>query len=148
MSERSELNADPLAEKLGRFTPDTAGFDRDALLFQAGRASVGPRRFWPLLAGALAISQAATLLFFLGRTPQPSMPEEAEPRELAPILESAPALPTPSPAPAPESRKWSYRRPLLTGDLNDLPSEEPAGNSAVPDRPMTIMAMFSAYSVE
>lgn len=53
---------EPLPELLARFTPKEAGLDRDALLFEAGRASVRPSRTWQALAGFLAATQTATLL--------------------------------------------------------------------------------------
>ena len=45
-------------ERLGRFTPDGSGIDRDALLFAAGRASVKPDRRWQSVAGLLALIAA------------------------------------------------------------------------------------------
>jgi hypothetical protein len=54
-------------EQLAKFTPDSSGLDREALLFRAGQESIRRQRFWPALACALAVTQAATLAFLLVR---------------------------------------------------------------------------------
>lgn len=60
-----DLSRDPLVHKLARFTPTSAGIDRDAMLFAAGRASApGPVK-WKLLAGLLCLSQLVTIAFLL-----------------------------------------------------------------------------------
>lgn len=143
MSEPSRLNGDSLAEKLGRFTPDTTGFDRDALLFQAGRASAHPRRLWPTVAGFLTLSQAATLLFFLGRVPeQPS-----------PSVVNVPKNESPSPdfdwrsAPASDdARQFPYRRALLSGNLDELPVEKTSDNVSIPDKVLSVLSIASFLS--
>src|SRR6185369_6958524 len=53
--------SEPVSERLSRFTPDASGLDRDALLFEAGRASARPSWRWKGLAAALAASQLLTL---------------------------------------------------------------------------------------
>jgi hypothetical protein len=65
----------PFAERLSRFTPDTAGLDREALLFAAGRASARADRRWIGVAAALAVSQLLTLAILWHR-PTPSTPAE------------------------------------------------------------------------
>jgi hypothetical protein len=95
--------SEPLAERLSRFTPDSAGLDRDALLFAAGRASVRPSRRWMALAGALAASQLITLAC-LWPTASPS-----------PAITAA-ALPEPSPAP---TAPIPLRDPSELGMLRD-----------------------------
>jgi hypothetical protein len=60
MSQSNELN-DPI-DRLSQFTPDLGGFDRDALLFAAGKNSARPNRFWIVVAGILLVSQSITLL--------------------------------------------------------------------------------------
>jgi hypothetical protein len=82
--------SEPLAERLSRFTPDSSGLDRDALLFAAGRASARPNRRWVALAAALAASQVLTLVSLW---PPAKAPEPAPP--------AAFALPGPSDAPPP-----------------------------------------------
>jgi hypothetical protein len=153
MSEPSEMSNNPaadaarlaetagLAEKLGRFTPDTSGLDRDALLFQAGQASVHPRRLWPMLAGFLALSQAATLLFFLTREPEQASPRTA----LVPKDEAAAPQTDPIVAPVSEQpRSLSYSRALLTGDLDDLPDPKTTYAAAAPDKVLTVRSMSSS----
>ena len=66
MSDSTNLNPDPTSERLGRFTPDASALDRDAILFAAGKASVGSSRFWPCLTGLLGTSQAITLFLLFG----------------------------------------------------------------------------------
>src|SRR5437667_425569 len=43
-----DLTRDPLLQNLARFTPATAGIDRDAMLFAAGRASAPKPYGWKL----------------------------------------------------------------------------------------------------
>jgi hypothetical protein len=117
--------SEPLADRLKRFTPDGAALDRDALLFQAGRASVRPRRGWMLLALALAFSQAAMLAVFWPR-PVPSVgPARVEPAQ--PPAE--PLAPTPSPDPS----EWLTLNRQVFAET-DLPSGGLAG-PLVPDEP-------------
>jgi hypothetical protein len=58
--------SDALTRLLSRLTPD-GGVDRDALMYQAGRASVPSPARWKALAAALALTQAVTLLMLLAR---------------------------------------------------------------------------------
>jgi hypothetical protein len=89
--------SEPLIERLGRFTPDSSGLDRDALLFAAGRASARPGRWWVGLAGLLAVSQALTLVLLCSRhehslaTPGPA-PTPPVVNEPAPSGSEPPAL--------------------------------------------------------
>lgn len=114
--------SEPLAEHLSRFTPDATGLDRDTLLFAAGLASVRTNRNWQALAGALALSQALTLVILWPRTPSspPSVPVIASNLSRA---ESRPA-----PLPEPDPSEWSVlRQHLFDADFDKLtpPSEEP-----------------------
>ncbi len=123
--------SDPLAERLSRFTPDAAGLDRDALLFAAGRASVRPRRAWPVLAGALALGQALTLAL-LWPKPTPAGGDGAEPSPPA-FLEPS----SPSPA-APEA--WALSRRLPADSEEELPLPSFADASA-DDPPLRAFAL-------
>jgi hypothetical protein len=60
--------SEPFLERLSRFTPDSRGLDRDALLFAAGRASARPNRGWKSLASALAVTQLFSLVALWPRT--------------------------------------------------------------------------------
>jgi hypothetical protein len=132
-----------LAETLGRFTLDTIGFDRDALLFQAGQASVHPRRLWPMLAGLLAMSQAATLLFFLTRSPEQATP----PIVAVPGNESPSPVVEPRSTPSPDDRQQlAYRRALLRGDLDNMPMEKPTDTPSVRDKVLTVLSISSVLS--
>ena len=53
--------SEPFLERLSRFTPETGGLNRDALLFAAGRRSARPNRGWIALAAALAGTQTLSL---------------------------------------------------------------------------------------
>jgi hypothetical protein len=92
---------DPLTDALAKFTP-VAGFDRDALLFEAGRRSARPSRRWPAVAGLLAVSQVVTLVALWPRTPQvtptPGPAETTVPEFVVP--------------PSPPSEIWTAGSPL------------------------------------
>jgi hypothetical protein len=60
--------SEPFLERLSRFTPDSRGLDRDALLFAAGRTSARPNRGWKSLASALAVTQLFSLVILWPRT--------------------------------------------------------------------------------
>jgi hypothetical protein len=78
-------------DTLKGFTPDGSGLDRDALLFEAGRASAGsPARAWGVVA-LLALSQALTLGLCLLRSPErPAVPGEPPPPSLSPAQQDGP----------------------------------------------------------
>jgi hypothetical protein len=145
MHEEPELNSDPLTEKLGRFTPDLSGLDRDALLFQAGRASAGrQRRLWPALAGLLALSQAATLLFFLTRVTESSptvVVIRTDPGGSAAVKDSPPDSPQ-------EPSQWSYRRAVMTGDIDDLPPLKRDEASVTPPHVLTVLSTANLPPIE
>ena len=103
--------SEPIAERLSRFTPDSGGLDRDALLFAAGRVSARSSRPWKAVAAALAVSQLLTLEFLWPRTrTDPPMPP------ISPLV----VAPSP-PIPAPESSQpWLLSWRLLN-DQGDLP---------------------------
>jgi hypothetical protein len=115
--------SESLPERLGCFTPDASGLDRDALLFDAGRASVRPNRGWRLLAGALAASQLLTLALLWPRGQEPIAP----PSDPGPV-----AVPEVSDEPPHPSERWVLRERLLAG--GKLPPPEPV-ESLVPDGP-------------
>lgn len=111
--------------KLAQFTPTPAGFDRDTLLFNAGRASVR-RRWWlvPVVA-LLAITQAVTLVVLWPAGPptlSPVAPEVSTPRSDGN---------EPSPIPANSLAQWNqYIRtdgelPPLANSLDLKPDHAP-----------------------
>ena len=65
--------SEPFLERLSRFTADSRGLDRDALLFAAGRASARPSRGWKSLASALAVTQLFSLVVLWPRTVPPGV---------------------------------------------------------------------------
>jgi hypothetical protein len=87
--------SEPFLERMSRFTPDAGSVDRDALLFATGRASARPNRGWITLAGALAASQALSLVLLW---PHPSPPGPGSPVQVANAPTATPELPAlPSP---------------------------------------------------
>jgi hypothetical protein len=115
--------SESLPERLGRFTPDGSGLDRDALVFDAGRASVRPNRGWRLVAGALAASQLLTLALLWPRGPEPLPPRPGPGTVAVPRAPAEPAHP---------SERWALREHLLSE--GELPPPEPV-ESLVPDGP-------------
>jgi hypothetical protein len=100
------MSRDPI-ERLSDFSPSAEGLDRDALLFEAGRASVPPAgRAWALVA-LLALTQVMTLLMWPARAPD-----------------------RPAPAAPPEPPAYPARL-----DVRHLPEGPPAPVDVVPDAP-------------
>lgn len=95
--------SEPFLERLSRFTPDAGRVDRDALLFATGRASARPNRVWIALVGALAATQALSLVLSL---PQPAPPGVGSPIQVA---HTAPVASEPSALPSPGSILAHYR---------------------------------------
>jgi hypothetical protein len=108
-----------LAESLSRFTPDSSGLDRDALLFAAGQASARrPVHTWGVLVGALAACQVLTLFLL--------WPEAKPPRGLL-VEGPRPVLQLPNPGPPtepndPASIQALTKRVMKSQD-DDLPRE-------------------------
>jgi hypothetical protein len=84
---------------LSRFTPESSGLDRSALLFEAGRRSARPNRLWIALTGLLVLTQGVTLVLLWPPAPQgmqqlPPPPQGVQPQGLPPSSE--PSGPGPS----------------------------------------------------
>lgn len=135
---------DPFTERLGRLTPDTTGLDRDALLFQAGRASVHPKRHWPAVAGLLFMSQTATLAFFLTRKVEPAtnVVVVPQPQSVTPAIgpENKPVSIDP--------REWVYRRAAQNANVDDLPTQPPIENSLPPGKVLTVLSVSSVLTID
>jgi hypothetical protein len=111
--------SEPIVERLSRFTPDSGGLDRDALLFAAGRASARPNRGWMTLASLLAGTQALSLALL--------WPHSSPPVGKSTV--SVAGVPAPSSAPEPPATGasadpglWSARHGLLSPDAIDNPA--------------------------
>jgi len=78
-----------MTDRLGRFTPNAAGLDRDAILFAAGRRSARGSWVWKAAAVVLAVSQVVTLVALWPKSPAVVAPIAA-PAALAPMDEPAP----------------------------------------------------------
>jgi hypothetical protein len=99
---------DPLIDQLAGFTPAPAAVDRDAILFEAGKAAGRRSRVWPALTGLLAATQAATLALWMMQPLPPTVANKARapkderppPRDAPPtaIAEVMPLLPVQDPA--------------------------------------------------
>jgi hypothetical protein len=126
------MSDDPLIRRLSRFTPDSAGLDRDAFLFAAGRASARPNRRWMALTGALAASQVITLGLFLWAGPmQAPGPLGTRQFSLSPhdvAWSGSPKTPTSF---ADASAMWALRERLLSEE--GLPLEPASTEEMIPD---------------
>ncbi len=93
--------------KLAALTPNLGGLDRDALLFQAGKAAGRRGPFWKLAALALAGTQILTAAgWLLTSRPSPVLP--SPPPAIAPVAEppaTAPVAP-PRTSPALTDEQW------------------------------------------
>jgi hypothetical protein len=126
------MSDDPLIRRLSRFTPDSAGLDRDALLFAAGRASACPNRRWMALSGALAASQIITLGLFLWAGPmQAPGPSDRRQINLSPHDVASSRPPKPPTSLADASAMWALRERLLSEE--GLPLEPASTEEMVPD---------------
>jgi hypothetical protein len=117
--------SDPVIDKLTRFTP-TDRFDRDDLLFRAGRASAPGRRVWIVLAGLLAASQVTTIALWF-----------SQPRPVDNVRE----VPVPVDAPSPPRFGPDSYGPLrATWDGDRLPDTV---NERVRSEPLTLRTVWS-----
>lgn len=111
--------SESLTEKLSRFTPDTSGLDRDALLFAAGRASARPSRAWMALAGVLAAVQVLTLVVLWPRTPSPTGAPDLV--QTAPPAATTPAAPDEKETPSPYAI-WALQQRFLDKEEESAPT--------------------------
>jgi len=110
--------SDPLAASLSKFHPDASGLDQSALLFAAGGASVRPNRRWVALAGALAATQLATLLFLCFQPPGAATVTQPGPNLLVDLKENLPE----EQSAAPDGPKQSVLRDVALATEGNLPS--------------------------
>ena len=93
--------------KLAALTPNLGGLDRDALLFEAGRAAGRRGPFWKLAALALAGTQTATIgAWLLASRPAPAPGPPPTPAVPADPPPAPPSAPPPSPQPAQTDEQW------------------------------------------
>ncbi len=145
MSEQPEMNVDPLAAKLARFTPDTTAFDRDALIFAAGRALVRRRPIWPIAVGLLTAAQSLTLYLYFTKPTIVETSFAVTPRfgETQRWEEFSPAVP----ATSDDLRLWSYRQAILTGDIDELPETLPENDLIAPEPVWTVSSFASLSAI-
>ena len=127
--------SEPLAERLSRFTPDSAGLDRDALLFAAGRASVRPSRRWIVVAAVLAASQLLTLATVGLRTPTARIDP--------PIVAVHPSDPVSPPMPRDPSQLGVLSERLFASERNWIPPMED-GPMIEPEPPLRVFGTLPA----
>lgn len=142
MSEPTDLNGDPLAEKLSRLTPSATGFDRDALLIRVGQASARPSRYWQALAGLLLAGQLFTLgLYFTKPTVIVQAPPVAV--ETRDALESQPANSKPT-----QPQTSPYLRAIVRAEIDDLPTGRPGSDRTSPESIWTVRSTLNAAIID
>jgi hypothetical protein len=125
---------------LAEVAPHPGGFDRDALLFAAGRAAVPRRLFWPVLTVILALLSASLTVAFVTRPPRVveverivyvSVPADPVARDV-PVEEHTPA---PPPLPPEWVEGLRRRQRLVDEDPGPLPTTAwtPSGSHDLPD---------------
>lgn len=100
-----------LSQLLSQFTP-SGKLDRDALIFQAGRASARPNRMWQGMVAALVLSQIITLTYLWQGNGSSSPPTRAENKQLTPndrVNESV----EPKSSPDSTEPQWLTHQPLV-----------------------------------
>jgi hypothetical protein len=123
---------DPLIERLGRFTPEAAGLDRNAVLFAAGRASARPNRRWQALAGGLAACQLISVALLWPRGAAPANAPSAR-SETSLTAMPLPEKPRGSDSAAP-SQLWVLRARMASEGGSDLRPPVVHGR-LIPDEP-------------
>ena len=126
--------SDPLADRLSRFTPEIGGFDRDTLLFAAGRASARPARRWQLVAAALAVSQVCTLALLL----QPRRERPAAAPGISPAV-------SPTYSPEEPAAKAGLRGRMIDPERDD--SESILSDPIPPEPPLRAFATSATEAV-
>jgi hypothetical protein len=117
-------------ERLSRFTPDPGRLDRDALLFEAGKASARPNRGWITLTSLLAATQILSLILLW---PRPTPPQNGL---TAPFV-TVPTHPSPVEAPAEQPGRfspWSTRYDLPESKADPRPDSDSLIDSGPPLR--------------
>lgn len=121
-----DLNRDPLIDKLSRLTPASAGIDREAILFAAGRASASRAGRWKVAALFLAATQLATLGLWLtiGRAEKPVAKSDPAPEQSTPMEYASPRSSSVDVAAANSSgemlRQWEKTGNLTASRADDL----------------------------
>lgn len=118
----SEPHAEPLAEHLSRFTPDGSGFDRDSVLYAAGKAAARPNRGWIALAICQGLCQLLVLALLWPVSPPPQLPVFAPPN---------PVIPSYSP-PAPTEPLARWR---LQPGIDEEPPPPRGSDDLIPEAP-------------
>ncbi len=146
-----EKDLSELERALGGLQPARAGFDRDRLMFQAGRAAAqGPRRLlWPA-AAAFMTAVAASLGLFLALRPAAEQVVQVVyiDREITVPQPAPPKSPEPQPAPEREGAAspsvlatlsyWRLQEIVVRHGIDALPEPAaPAATGPAPASPST-----------
>ena len=129
-----------MIDKLGRFTPNGGGLDRDTLLIAAGRASASRPRGWATLAGILAAAELLTLVCLWPRAVVPGTPMATVPPAPSALLSSHSRIPDGSNGPLVAER-------VLTAKDGQLPPPRLVENLIAPDPPLQALAAHSAMDL-
>ena len=109
---------EPFIEHLSRFTPDAGTLDRDALLFEAGRASARPNRSWMGLSAILAGTQLFALVLLWSQSDMTSSAARQTIDHVAATPARTQASEQVVETPAPDSHIWSVRHHVDDAQLD------------------------------
>lgn len=142
-----DATPDPLAAALAALAPAAPAFDRNALLFDAGRASRDRDvTFWRRVAGGfgvLAVAAAGWCGFALTR-PAPEPRVEVVERVVEKVVEKVVEIPAPSPPSAADPVPLTRADPSSVGNLRDVALTR--GVDALPARPVAATVVLTAGS--
>jgi hypothetical protein len=141
---RHDADLTPVERALAGLAPSAGAFNRDALMFAAGRASAPRGWGWPCAAAgsALAAAVLAALLFFrpapetvVRYVPVPAVPQQTAPPSPADdslASDTAPPAAPASPLP-PEVDCLTLRRQMERWGDSGLPGAPPAADDRPPE---------------
>ncbi|GEM_PF-1736005 len=135
--EEKELNK--VAEALAALTPRPAHLDRDGLLFEAGRRSARPGRFWPLTTLAVGVVTCVLTVALFIRPDGPTVVrwiQVDQPSTSAPQANLAPAPPgVPlefDEATLPPGSYWRLQQSALRIGVERMPMADPEAAEMTP----------------
>jgi len=144
----------PFADALKRLAPQPAHLSRDALLFEAGKASAAPRLapwVWPSAAGTFAALSLVLAAFLIapeapGGPPEPQIVYVPQNNDVGPTLgsrangitlpsaaEERKVVAKASPEPSETARLLRQKRDVLRWGVDMLPESKPAGGGRSAD---------------
>jgi hypothetical protein len=135
----SELNPDPVFDKLARFSPSEASLDPAEILFRAGRASAHTPRVWKIAVVGLLLTTIGLTVFVSLRGE--NKPVSGSP-DVVPVLVVVPvAIPAAKPNSPPDRdeafTEWSLGTLRRTIDPNEMPRSPAMVELSPADPPLT-----------